>query len=91
MRDNTKLLDSMVSAVLERLNDPKNMLKGDFPDKLVEAIRLYRLEHDEIMQELLSYPPDFEKIRYEAADAIVCLSFVIQITDRLIKDIAEKE
>ena len=87
MRDNTKLLDSMVPAVLERLNDPKNVLKGDFPDKLVEAIRLYRLEHDEIIQELLSYPHDFEKIRYEMADAIVCLSFGIQICNKLLTDI----
>ena len=86
MRVNTTLLDSMFIAVLERLNDPKNVLKGDFPEKLSEALRLYRLEHDEIIQEVMQYPPDFEKLRYEMADAIVCLSFGIQVCDNLIKN-----
>lgn len=85
-RDYKKLLESMEKAVMERLTDRKNEVKGDFPDKLSEALRLYRLEHDEIMAEVMEYPPDFEKLRYECADAIVCLSFGIQICDNLINN-----
>ena len=86
MRDNAKLIEAMNIAVTERLNDKKNVLKGDFPEKLSEALRLYRLEHEEILAEVMEYPPDFEKLRYEIADAIVCLSFGIQICDNLINN-----
>jgi hypothetical protein len=81
MRDNVKLIESMNIAVTERLDDKKNVIKGDFPSKLSEA-----LEHDEILMEVLQYPPDFEKLRYECADAVVTLSFCIQILDNLINN-----
>ena len=85
MRDNAKLIEAMNIAVIERLCDKKNVLKGDFPEKLAEALRLYWLEHDEILAEVMEYPPDFEKLRYECADGIVCLAFAISCLDRLIE------
>ena len=86
MRDNQKLLEQANKATMERLTDPKNVIKGDFPEKLSEALRLYRLEHEEILAEVMEYPPDFEKLRYEIADTIVTLSFGIQICDNLINN-----
>ena len=86
MRDNAKLIEAMNIAVIERLCDKKNEAKGDFPEKLSEALRLYRLEHEEILAEVMEYPPDFEKMRYECADAVVCLSFAITALDRLIAE-----
>ena len=86
MRDYKKLLEASNAAVLERLTDKKNEVKGDFPEKLSEALRLYRLEHEEILAEVMEYPPDFEKLRYECADAIVCLSFAVAALDRLIAE-----
>jgi len=85
MRDNQKLLERANKATMERLTDPKNVIKGDFPEKLSEALRLYRLEHEEILAEVMEYPPDFEKLRYEIADGIVCLAFAISCLDRLIE------
>jgi hypothetical protein len=85
MRDNTVLIRRTIRAMLERLDDPKNSCKGNFPVDITEIVDLYREEIMELEAELMAKSLDWERVRYEAADLAVCLSFLIAECDRRIK------
>jgi NTP pyrophosphatase (non-canonical NTP hydrolase) len=85
MRNNTVLIRHTIRAMLERLDDPKNSCKGDFPVGITEIVDLYREEVMELEAEFMAKNLDWERVRYEAADLAVCLSFLIAACDRSIK------
>jgi NTP pyrophosphatase (non-canonical NTP hydrolase) len=85
MRNNTVLIRHTIRAMLERLDDPKNSCKGDFPVDIAEIVDLYREEVMELEAEFMAKNLDWERVRYEAADLAVCLSFLISECDRRIK------
>jgi len=81
MRDYEALLETMLKPVMERLTDPKNVAKGDFPDDPKEIMDLFYLELNELeveLGDLLHSSGRIDRIIYEASDVIVCLSFLIK-------------
>lgn len=85
-RNNTELLASLNTAMLERLNDPKNISKGSFPQEILEIAGLLKKEIIELDNELTALAVDYDKIRYECADVAVCLSFLTKRCDNEINN-----
>lgn len=83
MRDTIGLLSGSMKAMIERVEDPKNASKGEFPTDMAEAVSLYYDEIRELDYELTTDEGiDFERTRYEAADVMVCLAMIINICDK---------
>ena len=85
-RDNIELIAVLRTAMTERLNDPKNVSKGDWCELYTEEMidKLYE-EIDEVKIELPASKSftglsirRLHAIRYELADLAVVCGFLIQ-------------
>lgn len=96
MRDNKKLIESLSLAMTERLNDPKNVAKGDFPTDFDTILGLYNQEAQEVIEAIdmlksvldrhgyIEVKQCIEHLRSELADLSVCSAFFIQLFDGLL-------
>lgn len=96
MRDNKKLIDALSAAMTERLNDPKNVAKGDFPTDFETILELYNQEAQEVIEAIdklksvldrhgyLEVKQCVEHLRSELADLSVCSAFFIKMFDGLL-------
>jgi NTP pyrophosphatase (non-canonical NTP hydrolase) len=96
MRDNKKLIESLSLAMTERLDDPKNVAKGDFPTDFESILELYEQEAKEVIEAIdllksvldrrgyLEVAQCIKHLRSELADLSVCSAFFIQLFDGLL-------
>lgn len=77
MRDNTKCLSELSTAVYERLTDKKNADKGDYPTDLKEILLQLMLEVGECVNELSKEEVCKNHLRSEFADVAAYCAFGI--------------
>jgi len=85
MRNYEELLTHANKAMMERLTDPKNVAKGDFPirlgiiaDGIVEEYHEIMMEFDKARRTAVM---DKERLRSELSDLMVACSFGIILCD----------
>lgn len=83
------MLTGGIKAQWERLNDPKNSIKGNFPEDIEKIKKYIDEEEGELDVELCEKEEyDYKRIREEAADLKNYLDSLILICD---KEIAESK
>lgn len=78
MRNNFDLINQANIAMKERLNDPKNVVKGNFPTDINELFFFAMDEMRELAEEVKASKWDYERIASEAADAMNYLAMIIK-------------
>ena len=88
MRNEKELLEHGNEAQYERLIDPKNNLKGDFPEKMSELYHYLQKEVIELKHEIEPKERNrsFIRIRDEAADVANFAHMIILSCDKRIKN-----
>jgi NTP pyrophosphatase (non-canonical NTP hydrolase) len=81
-RSNNELLLHAETAMLERMNDPKNVKKGAWDGSIKEIMQGVIEEYLEVLQEYNADFKDAEKLRYETADLMVQCARMILKLDR---------
>jgi len=86
MRDNKKLLKALKKAVIERLDDPKNVEKGDFPKHIGIVIDGIDEEYTEVIAECSKAIETgniiSKRLREELADLATFCAFGIVLCDK---------
>lgn len=87
LQDKRNEIESMIQLGSEAmrfvLNREKNLIKLSFPTDLLELYFLSVEEMDELRDELAAGKIDYEKIKYEAADACAYLFKIIEVCGRM--------
>jgi hypothetical protein len=85
MRSETGLVSAGVKAQLEKLYEPRNKDKGDFPDNIQLLLVKLHGEYKELKTEIeaMDYTPEsYERIRLEAADVANFAHMIILACDK---------
>jgi hypothetical protein len=85
-----KMLTGGIKAQWERLNDPKNAIKGKFTEDIGDAVDNIEEEYEELFDEL-NINFDYKRIREEAADLKNYLDNLIMICDKEIAENNQKQ
>lgn len=78
MRETGDVLFSGMATAWERLNDPKNTKKGDFPESIIGTFNLLAVEVEELAAECTDFP-EWERVWQEAGDVIAFASIIANI------------
>jgi NTP pyrophosphatase (non-canonical NTP hydrolase) len=89
MRDVRELLNHGMNAASERLNDPKNVEKGDFPINVMTSFFMFTEEAEELKIEV-QVGKDYARIREEIGDCIAILSMMAKACDNHIEKASGK-
>ena len=86
MRNNKDLLESLIKAITERLDDPKNVEKGEFPKELAEVLLGIDEEYKEVLGEtelaIKTGKLNAKRLRSELADLALYCAFGIAVCDK---------
>lgn len=85
-----EMLCGGIKAQWERLADPKNTIKGTFPESIGDVVDLIHEEYLELLLEIEKSPFIYERIRDESADLKNYLDNLILICDKEIAKNKEK-
>ena len=81
MRDYKKLLESGNKAQMEKLLE--NGFKQDWQDMDFDSmVHLIYEESEEVHEELIKRNPDYKLLKYECADLMNGLNFMIMLCDK---------
>jgi NTP pyrophosphatase (non-canonical NTP hydrolase) len=88
MRNNDVLLGSLTKAVFERLDDPKNKEKGEFPTDIRTILEGIDEEYDEVHKEIFTGRKiNKQALRSELADLATFCAFGIALCDKENKNV----
>jgi NTP pyrophosphatase (non-canonical NTP hydrolase) len=85
-----EMLCDGIKAQWERLDDPKNAIKGIFPESIGDVVDFIEEEYIELFIEIEKSPFRYERIREEAADLKNYLDNLILICNKEIVKSKEK-